>query len=352
MREAQGVVVLGPDHHRHSCDVPGPMLVVLAVRTVFPDGEHLIRLEDPDVLRGRDALVLQSTGPPQDRNYLTLLQMVAATRDAGAARITCFVPYLCYQRQDRRMRPGEAVTGSLVLSVLSGLGVDLVLTVEKHSAAGLGAGGLATGGLATGGLATGGLATGGLGAGGLATGGLATGGLATGGPRAVSLAAAPAFARFAADHGLAVDLVVSPDRGGRLRAGEVARLLGVGLITLDKHRSPANGTFYGEMPAELAGRHCLVVDDLCSSGSTLQPLCAALRQVDARVSVFVTHLLSTPDALRARVPEIETLAYSDSCGHETAPIRLLPLALAAWADHAGWPGDRRAGGGLRDASLR
>jgi ribose-phosphate pyrophosphokinase len=284
------LVVIGPDDGHRLADVPGGLRVTRALRIDFADGEQLIRLDDPDMVKDRHVLVVQSTGPPQDKRLMTLVQLVDIVRHSAARSVTCFVPYLCYQRQDRRVHAGDALSGALVTAILSRLGTDLLLTVDKHSDR-------------------------------------------HGEPsRLRNIGAAPAFARFARDSGLAFDVVVSPDRGGEARAQEIARLLGTVSVTLRKHKDRERGTFYEALPRSLAGRHCLVVDDLCSSGSTLAPLCGRLSRIGARASVFVTHLLGPAERLRARIPSIATLAYSDSCGDPAAPVRLLPMALPVWTD--------------------
>lgn len=295
--DAERAVVLGPDEHHRSGGTPAAMPVLLARRHVFPDGEQLVHIERPGPLRDRDVLVVQGTGPPQDRNLMTLLQLADAARGAGAARVTCFAPYLCYQRQDRRCGDGQALTGTLVTELLSRQGCAVV-TVEKHSAAGLGT---------------------------------------------IGIDATPAFARFARAHLPGVDVVVSPDAGGAWRALAIAERLGVRSVALTKHKDAGRGTYYPSLPRGLRGRRCLIVDDLCSSGSTLRPLCAALADCGCRTDVFVTHLLGSPATLRANVPMIGTLAYSDSCGDPDAAVRVLPLAIAAWT---GSPAPRAPAGGV------
>jgi len=73
----------------------------------FPDGELQVSV-DPGA-RGRDAYVLQPTGPPVDENLIELLMLADACRRAGAARVTAIVPYLGYARQDKRTIPGGAL---------------------------------------------------------------------------------------------------------------------------------------------------------------------------------------------------------------------------------------------------
>jgi ribose-phosphate pyrophosphokinase len=296
------VIVLSPGASAHEEDLHrgvqlGTALTTVARRTDFPDGEQLIEMTEPGLVRGRHALIVHSTGPPQDANLMTLLQLLEAVRHLGAASVSCFVPYLCYQRQDRRVRAGEALSGPLVATLLASLGADLIITVDKHSVGG---------------------------------------GWQV--PRLANLSAAPAFAQFARNEGLAFDIVVSPDQGGWARARRIARMLDTPGIALSKRKSPERGTFYDDpLPGELAGQRCLIVDDLCSSGSSLDPLCDRLAAMGARVSVFVTHLLMQPEKLRARIPSIQVLAYSDSCGDPRAPVRLLPRALHVWAANLGRP---------------
>jgi ribose-phosphate pyrophosphokinase len=289
MEDSEWTVVLGPDAvHRIRTDHSG-LNIVRSRRRDFPDGEQLVQLDTPHVLAGRRVLVVHSANPPQDRNFMTLIQLVDAALAARPASLACFVPYLCYQRQDQRAEPGQAVSADLVIRVLSQLGVARLLTVEKHSTRHDSQRGRAV---------------------------------------VVNLSMADEIARVCRPG--APDLVVSPDLGGRDRCARVAERLGVPLLTLDKRKSADRGTYYDVVPEGLAGRHCLVVDDVCSSGSTLRPLCEALALAGARLSVFVTHLLVSPATLRARIPVIERLAYTDSCGHPDAPVALLDIAIDSW----------------------
>jgi len=74
----------------------------------FEDGEHKSR--PLSNVRGADVYVVQSThgGPTESSNdkLCRLLFFIGALKDAGAARVTAVVPYLCYARKDgaRRQR--------------------------------------------------------------------------------------------------------------------------------------------------------------------------------------------------------------------------------------------------------
>ena len=55
-----------------------------------------------------------------------LLFFVGALKDAGAARVTVVVPYLCYARKDRRTKPNDPVTTRYIAAMFEALGVDAI----------------------------------------------------------------------------------------------------------------------------------------------------------------------------------------------------------------------------------
>jgi ribose-phosphate pyrophosphokinase len=94
----------------------------------FPDGETYLRfLTD---LSGR-ALVLVCTLDHPNERILPLLFAAATARELGAASVGLVSPYLAYMRQDRRFKPGEAVTSREVARLLSNA-FDRLVTVDPH----------------------------------------------------------------------------------------------------------------------------------------------------------------------------------------------------------------------------
>src|SRR3974390_465777 len=101
----------------------------------FEDGEHKTRpLES---VRGADVYVLQSlhAGPEQSANdkLCQLLFFIGALKDAGAARVTAFVPYLCYARKDRRTKPNDPVTTRYLAGLFEAVGTDTIVTLDVHN---------------------------------------------------------------------------------------------------------------------------------------------------------------------------------------------------------------------------
>src|ERR1700736_5957273 len=97
----------------------------------FSDGE--VNVELMENVRGRDVFLLQPTCPPAE-NLMELLMMTDACRRASAKRITAVVPYFGYARQDRRPRATRvAITAKLVANMLTGAGLDRLLTIDLHA---------------------------------------------------------------------------------------------------------------------------------------------------------------------------------------------------------------------------
>ena len=81
--------------------------------------------------------VIQSlhSGPAASANdkLCRLLFFVGALKDAGAARVTVVVPYLCYARKDRRTKPNDPVTTRYIAAMFEAVGVDAIVTLDVHN---------------------------------------------------------------------------------------------------------------------------------------------------------------------------------------------------------------------------
>lgn len=94
----------------------------------FPDGEtHLQYLTD---VSEKALIVVCTMNRPNDK-ILSLLFAAATARELGAASVGLVTPYLAYMRQDRRFKPGEAVTSRQVANLLSDA-FNWLITVDPH----------------------------------------------------------------------------------------------------------------------------------------------------------------------------------------------------------------------------
>jgi len=103
----------------------------------FEDGEHKSR--PLDTVAGCDVYVVHSLhgGPQESPNdkLCRLLFFIGALKDAGAARVTAVMPYLCYARKDRRTKAQDPVTIRYLATLFEAAGVDTVVTLEVHNEA-------------------------------------------------------------------------------------------------------------------------------------------------------------------------------------------------------------------------
>jgi len=103
----------------------------------FEDGEHKTRPLDP--VGGTDVYVVQSLhgGPSESANdkLCRLLFFIGALKDAGAARVTAIVPYLCYARKDRRTKPNDPVITRYVASLFEAVGTAVFVALDVHNPA-------------------------------------------------------------------------------------------------------------------------------------------------------------------------------------------------------------------------
>jgi len=248
----------------------------------FEDGEHKAR--PLDAVGNADVYVVQSLhgGPSESANdkLCRLLFFIGALKDAGAARVTAVVPYLCYARKDRRTKPNDPVTTKYVARLLEAVGVDAVMTLDVHNPAAFENAFHC---------------------------------------RAITLTAAPLFVEYAKALAREPLCVVSPDAGGVKRAElfrealEAAIGKPVGKGFADKHRSA--GVVTGDLfVGDTAGATALVIDDLISTGNTLLRAARAARKAGAKkVIALVTHGLFMPGAAEVIAdPAIDRFVITDA----------------------------------------
>lgn len=220
----------------------------------FEDGEHKIR--PLQSVRDRDVYVVQSLysdgGRSVNDRLVRMSFLLGALRDAGAGRVTAVAPYLAYSRKDMRTKPRDPVSTRYLASMFEAVGIDRMVTVDVHNrAAYQNAYRVPT----------------------------------------VHLTAAPVFADRLAGRLDGRDLtVVSPDAGGAKRAERFRQILEdrigrpVGSAFVEKYRSEGVVSG-GRLVGDVEGKVAVILDDLISSGTTLDRAGAACREGGARRAV-------------------------------------------------------------------
>jgi ribose-phosphate pyrophosphokinase len=126
-------VIAGSANVPLATSIAADLGVTLGERVVqrFADGE--LHVEIRETVRGHDVYVIQPTSLPADEHVMELLFLGDACRRAGAARLTAVVPYFGYARQDRRASGREAVGARVVSSLIEAAGYARVVAIDLHA---------------------------------------------------------------------------------------------------------------------------------------------------------------------------------------------------------------------------
>ncbi|MFY9260198.1 MAG: ribose-phosphate pyrophosphokinase [Gallionella sp.] len=246
----------------------------------FSDGEVTVELMEN--VRGRDVFVLQSTCFPTNDNLMEVMVMVDALKRASAGRITAAMPYFGYARQDRRPRSARvAITAKVVADMLTGAGVDRLLTMDLHSDQIQGFFDIPVD----------------------------------------NIYASPILLADVTTHDYPNLIIVSPDVGGVVRARALAKQLDADLAIIDKRRPKPNVAKVMNIIGDVVGRTCLIMDDLVDTANTLCEAANALKEKGAaRVVAYCTHaVLSGPAIERIENSALDELVVTDT----------IPLSIAS-----------------------
>ena len=239
----------------------------------FSDGE--VNVEILEHVRGQDVFILQSTCQPTNDNLMELMVMVDALKRASAGRITAAIPYFGYARQDRRTRSARvAITAKVVANMLQAVGVQRLLTVDLHADQIQGFFDIPVD----------------------------------------NIYAAPILLGDIWKQQHDNLLVVSPDVGGVVRARALAKRLDSDLAIIDKRRPKANVSEVMNIIGDVAGRTCVIMDDMVDTAGTLCKASQALKEQGAtKVLAYCTHaVLSGSAVARIAESEIDELVVTDT----------------------------------------
>lgn len=278
--------------------IPGPASQTLGVKVArilnsevvnvsfkdFPDGETYVRLEGD--VRDKDALLIQSTYNPQDKNLMQLFLLINAVRSMGAANLRIVIPYLAYARQDKQFKSGEPLSIKVIISILERLGVDEVYTIDIHEPKVLKHFNI----------------------------------------RSIDLSAMSLFGEYFKKMGLKNPLVIAPDDGAIHRAEAVSRVLGSDYISFEKFRDKDTGEITMEYrKLDVEGRDTIIIDDIISTGGTMiKTIQMIKKQGGGEVFAAATHTILIGEAKS----KILAAGATDIIGTDTVPGELSKVSVA------------------------
>ena len=259
----------------------------------YANSEIYVRFEES--VRGADAFVLQSHCAPVNEWLMEQLIMVDALKRASAKRITVVSPFYPYGRQDKKHAGREPISARLIADLYKTAGADRLMSIDLHASQIQGF---------------------------------------FDGP-VDHLWGLPVLSDYVKErYGTEEMAVVSPD-AGRVRLADMwTDKLGCPLAIIHKRRDPnlANTVAVHEVVGDVAGKTCLLVDDMVDTAGTIVQAAAALRERGAKkVICAATHpVFSGPAAERLNNCGMEEIIVTNTLPINTPePIKNLTVLSIA-----------------------
>jgi len=224
-----------------------PVTQVKVLSDKFSDGE--LRVEIQENLRGKDVYVVQSLSNPANEYIMELMLILDALSRSDVKSITLVISYYGYARQDKKVIPRSPISAKILASMLELYHPNRLITIDLHAPQIQGFFSIPVDNLYG------------------------------------SIAFIPHMKKHT--NGL---VSVSPDGGGVERASYYAKRLDCGLAFCYKHRNKPNEIAEMRLIGEVKGKDCLLVDDMCDTGSTLVKASDILLENGAKsVHAYITH---------------------------------------------------------------
>ncbi|MGM0509142.1 MAG: ribose-phosphate diphosphokinase [Fusobacteriota bacterium] len=240
----------------------------------FKDGETYVRLNE--TVRGSTVFIVQPTSYPVNENLMELLIFADALKRASAKHIVAVMPYYGYARQDRKASPREPITSKLVANLLSGSGVDRVMTMDLHAKQIQGFFDIPVD----------------------------------------HMEAMPILADYFQKKGLTGNdvVVVSPDVGGVKRARALAEWLNTSIAIIDKRRPKPNVAEVMNIIGDVKGKTAIFVDDIIDTGGTITNGAQAILDKGAKEAyACCSHpVFSDPAVERLKKSPLKEIIVTDS----------------------------------------
>lgn len=227
--------------------------------TRFADGE--LRPWINEDVRDKTVFVLESFSYPMDEHIMEMALMGDAIRRGAPKTMVAVIPYMGYARQDKLHRVGEPVSARVIANLLEVTKYREVIMVDLHNDAIVGFFHIPVTHVS-----------------------------------ALELLAKEIKKKVDISHAI----VVSPDVGGVKRSRNLAYLLDLPLVVMEKKRyldrHDTSEAF--QIIGNVAGKTALIVDDIISTGGTISHSAESLREAGAsHVIVLATHGVFAGDAV-------------------------------------------------------
>lgn len=253
----------------------------------FPDGEVYVRI--PVEVEGEEVLVVQSTCYPPNQNYMELFLILDALNDLKAEKVSVFVPYFGYARQDKRFKPGEAVSFKTVAKLIESAGPEEIYVMDIHGE------------------------------------GIENSPDAFQIP-AFNLTAAPILSRYVLEnYELESPIVLGPDEGAKEWARKAGKEINSDWDFMVKKRLGSEKVEITPRGLDVENREVIILDDIISTGGTMAKAIEILREHGSGdIYACCTHPVLSNNALK----KIENAGAKEVIGTDTIPSEVSKVSVA------------------------
>ena len=200
----------------------------------FLDGEIMAR--NMTNVRGKNAIIIQSTGKPAQDNIMEILLFADALKNSEAASITLIIPYFGYSRQDRIAQVGEPISAKVMALIYQVVGIEKIITFDLHTSQIQGFFCCPV----------------------------------------INIDTSELFGEYLANYFLELGIshrdivVVAPDHGSALRARDLGSMFdGASIAFIDKRRPAPNKSEVINVVGDVKGKTCLIIDDIIDTCGTI-----------------------------------------------------------------------------------
>jgi len=249
----------------------------------FPDGERYIRIGGEIDSK---ALVIQSTGYPQDQNLLELFLILKTLKSLEVEDIKVCIPYFGYCRQEKRFKSGEAISAKVIAELLESSGTSEIFSINLHE----------------------------------------EGICDLFDIPAHNLSAMPLIAKYIGEN-FNNPIIVAPDKGALGFAREIAEILDCDCDHLEKTRISPERVETKPKNMDIKGREAVIIDDIISTGGTIVNASNILRLHGAsKVVVSCVHPVLVEDALlKIFASGVDDVIATDTLQSDVSTISVAPL---------------------------
>ena len=240
----------------------------------FANGELWCQFDES--IRGSDVFIIQTHSDNVNESIMEQCVLLDAAKRGSAKRITAVCPYYAYGRQDRKAENRTPITAKLLADMLTVAGADRMVSVDLHS-----------------------------------------GQIQGFFDKPVDhLTAMPVLLDYLRPYAGDDLVIVSPDAGRVRVAARFAQHVGADLAFVHKRRAKgaSNQVEAKEVIGDVAGRRCVIVDDMIDTAGTIVAAAEILKAQGATdIWCMATHgILSGPAVDRLKNSEFSRVVLTNT----------------------------------------